>query len=273
MNKSFNKRNCLFYGAIFIILIISILTYLLSTDEYADANFRTMQDEIVSSQSVDLTGLRELSASGGPILDFPILKKKLNYVKKPIFIIGLAEHQGFIKGIPVSFFGYHRKKPGLRYFLRRIFFTGTPHMKPECIVQESQMAKIYGFSYQTIRINSRYVTSDHAVDMFVAFIDALPKDAWIHFHCRHGKGRASVALVMFDILKNAPQVALEHIFQRQHLLGSVNLSNTAKWRKNSTYPSQILIKRKQFLQDFYIFICQRKAGGIQTWSAWRKQKS
>lgn len=259
--------------AIAFIVMISTVIYLLSTDEYTDAHFRTMQDKIGALENVDLTGLRELSASGGPILDFPTLKKKLSFVKKPLIIIdGMREHHGFIKGIPITFFGYHRKKPELRYFLRRFFFTGTPHVQPELIVQEREMAKAYGFGYQNIKIDSKLITPDAAVDEFVAYFDTAPANAWFHFHCRHGKGRTSIALVMFDIMKNAPQVALKDIVKRQYLLGSVNLSDTAVWRRNSTYPSKSLERRKKFVHDFYAFVSQRKAGGVQTWSAWKKQK-
>lgn len=274
MKKIFSKKNVLLISAIIFISIIFTVIYLLSTDEYTDAPFRTMQDEIAAtSEDVDLTGLRELSASGGPIVDFPTLKKKLSFVKKPIIIIdGMNEYHGYIKDIPITFFGYHRKKPELRYFLRRIFFIGTPHIQPELIVQESEMARRYGVDYQHIKIDSRLITPDAAVDEFVAYFDKAPENAWFHFHCRHGKGRTSIALVMFDIMKNAPQVALEDIVRRQYLLGSVNLSDTAAWRKNSTYPSKALARRKKFVHDFYTFICQRKAGGIQIWSEWRRHQ-
>ena len=122
--KIFNKRFFLLGSGMLFISIFSIVIYLLSTDDYTDAIFRTMQDEIPSSKSVDLTGLRELSTSGGPIMDFPTLKKKLGSVRKPIIIIdGMKEHHGYIQGIPITFFGYHRKNPDLRYFMRRLFFS------------------------------------------------------------------------------------------------------------------------------------------------------
>jgi hypothetical protein len=271
MKKSFSKRNIFLSCAAFFVLILSIAVYLLSTDEYTDSPFRTMQDEIVTSEPVDLTGLRELSASGGPMFDFSTLKEKLGGVRQPIVIIdGMKEHHGYIKGIPITFFGYYRKKPDLRHYLRRLFFTGTFQEQPELIVHEREMAKHYGFGYQNVKLDSKLVTPDAAVDEFVAYFDQAPQDVWFHFHCRHGKGRTSIALVMLDIMRNAPLVALEDIVKRQHLLGSVNLSDTAIWRTNSTYPSESLKRRKKFIHDFYAFICQRKAGGLQTWSAWKK---
>jgi hypothetical protein len=270
----FNKRNFFIGGAALFISIISVVLYFLSTDEYTDSKFRTMQDRIPPSESVDLTGLDKLSASGGPIMDFPTLKKKLGFVTKPIIIVdGMKEHHGYLKGIPITFFGYHRKKLDLRYFVRRLFFTGTIQAQPELIIQEREVAPEYGFGYVNLKMDSKLVTPDAAVDAFVAYFDKMPENVWFHFHCRHGKGRTSIALVMFDIMHNAPQVSLEDIVRRQYLLGSVNLSDIAAWRKNSTYPSKALERRKKFIHDFYAFICQRKEGGIQMWSEWKLQQN
>lgn len=77
-------------------------------------------------------------------------------------------------------------------------------------------------------------------------------------------------LVMYDIMKNAPQIPLAEITKRQHLLGSEDLLNTDVWKKGS-YTKEQLEQRAAFITNFYAFICQRKAGGIQTWSAWKQQ--
>jgi len=77
-------------------------------------------------------------------------------------------------------------------------------------------------------------------------------------------------LAMYDIMRNAPLVALKDIIKRQHLLGSVDLFDTIAWRKSrGTYSSDGLKRRKKFIEDFYTFVSQRKAGGIQRWSDWR----
>lgn len=269
--KFFNKRYVLFgFGTCFIFIII-VSIFLLFTEDYKNAKFRTMQDQIASSEPVDLTGLRELSASGGPIVDFPTLKKNLASVRKSIVIVdGMKELHGYINGFPLLFFGYHRKKPSLRQLIRRLFLTGTIHEQPALIIKEHEVTKKYGFEYKNINIGSKSLTPDIAVDEFVSYIDQPHPNVWFHFHCRHGKGRTSIMLVMTDIIKNAPKVALRDIVKRQHLLGSEDLFDTTPWL-NSTYSPRRLEKRKNFIQDFYAFICQRKAGGVQLWSEWRRK--
>jgi len=76
-------------------------------------------------------------------------------------------------------------------------------------------------------------------------------------------------LIMLDIMKNAPKVTLTNIVKRQYLLGSENLFNTVA-RSRGTYYSSTLTRRKQFIENFYEFICQRKAGGLERWSDWHR---
>jgi hypothetical protein len=79
-------------------------------------------------------------------------------------------------------------------------------------------------------------------------------------------------LVMLDTMKNAPHVSVKDIVTRQHLLGSEDLFNTEVW-ENGTYTKEQLENRKEFVEKFYQFICQRKAGGQQTWSDWHQAQN
>lgn len=261
----------------FFLVILGTGIYLLSTDSYTQARFRTMQDTIASSENVDLTGLRELQVSGGPVPNFALLKDQLSHVNKKIIIVDTIRHfHGYIKTAlltetPTTLLAYDRGKPDLRHKTRRMILTGSVKRKEDQVVTEREVAEKYGFEYAHVIIDSRVKTPDEYVDRYVEFIDSLPDDVWLHFHCRLGKGRTSMALIMYDIMKNAPQVSVEDIVRRQYLLGSENLLNV-EHKKGGTYDSCALIRRKKFIEDFYDFICQRKAGGIQKWSVWRASK-
>ncbi|EKE09014.1 MAG: hypothetical protein ACD_16C00224G0010 [uncultured bacterium] len=268
--KIFSKKRIYIIGMSFLSLIALLVVYLLATDRCADAPIRTMQDQILSSQQVDLTGLRELQVSGGPIVHFSALSDQLKNMKKRIIIVdGLDENHGYFNGTPTTFYGYHREHLGIRHLIRRLLFTGTYKKLEDKVVSEKETTEKLGFTYKEIPISSRTDTPPQVVDEFINFVETLPETAWVHFHCRHGKGRTSVMLVMFDIIKNAPQVALSDIVTRQHLLGSINLFDTSIWN-NGTYDKVKLERRKKFIEDFYAFICQRKTGGIQKWSIWRQ---
>jgi len=73
IKKSLMKK-FLFIGSGFF-LIIGCLFYLF-LDAFHDPNFRTMQDKIASADGVDLTGLRDLRASGGFSVSYGDIKKK-----------------------------------------------------------------------------------------------------------------------------------------------------------------------------------------------------
>lgn len=268
MNK-FLKTTLIFFGII-LVLFASFGVYIY-VDRYPMNKMRTMQDQVQTSEKINLDGLNVLKASGSNTPLFSQLQQRLNFFKEKKVICDVKESNStYLNGIPYRYFGYHYKQPELRHYLRRLLYSGTLKAHPEWLQSEEAEAKAYGFDYISAPIGSRYVSSAEAVDKFVAVIDSLPPGTWIHFHCERGNGRTSLALTMFDIMKNAPQVALEDIIKRQHLLGSEDLFDVVPWARGS-YSLEMLTNRKKFIEDFYAFICQRKIGGQQTWSAWKSE--
>ncbi|MBA3812874.1 MAG: hypothetical protein H0X26_00035 [Alphaproteobacteria bacterium] len=268
--KKFLKLKYFFVIGIGVFLVILGFEVQDSYRKYG--NYRTMQDPLSASESVDLTGLRELPYAGGPMIPLSELKKRLEHVKGPKIIVdGVHGKYGYVYGIPDSYIGYLEKAPSWKSYIWRLFYTGTLKSRPSLIVPGAVAAQLYGFEYRSFRIGSKYLSQDEDIDKFVSFLDALPENVSLYFHCIHGKGRTSMMLVMADIIKNAPKVALADIIKRQYLLGSVNLFDTASWTR-STYATKMLEDRKKFIEDFYDFIDQRKAGGIQRWSEWNKQR-
>lgn len=269
MRRFLTKRNALI-GTGFISVIVFLLFIFL--DAFYGSNFRSMQDPILTLKEVNVTGLRDLHASGGTSVRFWDLKRRLSHVTGPIVVVdGMAEYHGYIDGIPTTFFGYQREgSPSFKHFIRRLIFTGTTDVKPELVTSEAETAKEQGFDYKKVNVGSKFIETDENIDEIVDFYDHLPEDGWVHFHCAHGKGRTSILLIMLDIMKNAPTVSVEDIVKRQHLLGSEDLFNTTVW-PDGTYDRKRLEARKKFIQEFYQFVCQRKTGGTQTWSEWHKQ--
>ena len=269
MLKKMCSKKLIIAGSVTLMLILTLSLSLLFFDAFYGRNFRSMEDKIDSTQEVDLQGVRDIRASGGAITRFATLKWNLSHIDEPIIVVdAMSEYHGFIKSISTAFLAYH-KPAHFRHFVRRFLLTGSTDVHPELVVSEEEEAKTYNFGYKKVNIGSTFVSSDEDIDSIVAFYDSVPTNAWLHFHCSHGKGRTSIMLVMLDTLKNAPQVALKDIVKRQHLLGSENLFNTEVW-ENGTYTKEKLEHRKKFVEKFYAFICQRKAGGLQKWSDWHQ---
>jgi predicted protein tyrosine phosphatase len=267
MKKIFRLRNIVITGILAVVL--GFLAFLW-VDAFFNRNFRTTQDPITAQ--VDLRGLRELNASGGAAVHFPDLQRRLSHVKGPILILdGMTEYHGYIYGIPTTFLAYQAiKRYNWKYKIRRFLLTGTKEIRKDLVIPEREMVLSQGFSYINLQPGSRFIPTADKIDEIIHIFENLPANTWIHFHCHHGKGRTSMMLVMFDILKNAPQVSLEDIVKRQHLLGSENLLDTTLWARG-TYTQDQLNERRDFITQFYHFICQRKAGGPQLWSEWKKE--
>ena len=269
MKKFLRPRNLFIIGVIGSFIGFMLFLFF---EAFFSGNFRTTQDTIWSTQRVDMTGLRDLKASGGTSVRFLDLKRRLSHVKGDIIIVdGITEFHGYVKGIPTTFFAYQNPDPHWKYYIRRWAFTGTTDARLDLVVPEAQEAKKNGFSYAHLKIGSKFLSSDETIDEIVKLFDHLPKNSWVHFHCHYGKGRTSIMLVMYDIIKNAPKVSLNDITKRQHLLGSEDLLNTVVWRKGS-YTKDQLEERVTFISAFYEFVCQRKSRGIQRWSEWHHHR-
>jgi hypothetical protein len=133
---------------------------------------------------------------------------------------------------------------------------------------EEQHAYAAGAAYLRLPATDHVRPRDDVVDQFVAFDNALPKGWWLHFHCRGGDGRTTTFLAMHDILHNYPNVALDDILARQHLLGGVNLNSAGSDTTSFKYP--YAVERQQFIQTFAGYVFQMKANGSfnMTWSQW-----
>ena len=265
MKKLFKSK--LFYSALAGLLVLAGGIFIL-WGAYNSYNFRTSKDTIYSFQDVDLRGLRNLNISGSDLVRFPELKFRLSHTDGPIIIVdGMSEPHGYVEGIPTVFFYYLHGEPRLKHYIRRWLFTGSSDDHPEAIITEEEEAIRNGFQYKKVNIGSAFVSPDPEIDAIVEFFDSVPENAWLHFHCLRGRGRTTIMMVMYDIMKNAPMVSVEDIVNRQHLIGAEDLFNLEVW-KTGTYDRNQLEQRKIFIEKFYKFIVQRKAGGLQKWSDW-----
>ncbi len=233
--------------------------------------FRTCKDSVSQSlKGVNLQGLSDLPVSGSNRIIFDDLKSKLKDVKGRIYIVDLTGGgQTYYKGIyPIDFFGLDSKHPELlKYQLRRWWVMGSQGSKPEDFIEEEHVVKSQGFEYINLYQRRRDTPAGDMVDRLISLVQNLPEGSWLHLHCRGGKGRTTSLMVMIDILKNGRQVPLEDIVKRHHLLGGINLFDTKVW-KNGTYTKDQLIRRKQFIEDFYKYVNDPQGYGRQSWVQW-----
>jgi len=134
---------------------------------------------------------------------------------------------------------------------------------------EEEMVKEHGVHYFRLALSDHFRPDDGDVDTFLSFYKALPKDAWLHYHCFAGMGRTTIFAVMADILKNAHDVSFKDIVDRQGILGNTNLSDIPDNKKN--WGRKGYIERYQFVKHFYDYVKASPRSLPKTWSQWAKE--
>lgn len=137
---------------------------------------------------------------------------------------------------------------------------------------EEDIVTAFGLQYFRISATDHVWPEPEAIDRFIAFYKKLPKNAWIHFHCKAGKGRTTSFMAMYDMMQN-PDVSLKDILYRQYLIGGEYVAYvpvSEKNAQNDTSWRYVFYKNKAKMVAFFYKYVQsnyRNNYKIQ-WSQW-----
>ena len=106
-------------------------------------------------------------------------------------------------------------------------------VRPTGFSTERNVAIELGLDYLRLPTTDHVRPRDSEVDEFVRFALGLAPGTWLHFHCRGGDGRTTTFFVRHDIMHNAPEVSVEDILKRQHLLGGSELGKLPPLRTSA----------------------------------------
>lgn len=107
--------------------------------------------------------------------------------------------------------------------------------------------------------------NDAVVDGFIAFVKALPIGVWLHFHCRGGVGRASTFMLMYDMMRNAGQVAYADMLQRQQLVGGRDMY---RMNPQDAYKYEAAVERQAFIGRFHDYCASCREDYSVSWTEW-----
>lgn len=267
-------------------------------------NFRTSDSPYgtAAGKAPSREGLGELRISGSAQFSEQGLREMGQHMKGKVFIVDLRqESHGFVNGHAVSWFSrknWANRGKTLQEIeedeagrLKALLAQGYVEINrvtrnapdgeiadaapfPAGIqnaLTEKELVPSYGFGYCRIPVPDHSRPSDEDVDLFLEFYRSLPRNAWLHFHCRAGAGRTTTFMLMCDILKNGSNLGLEELGKRQVLLGGIDLLNSPPPKDNWGYG--IYTERSGFLRDFYEYARQTEGGHSSSWSAWVKKTS
>lgn len=212
-------------------------------------NFRSSLDlSKIEKNDLNLSGLNTLNISGSSQFTELSFKKTIENIntKFPLYIIDLRqESHGFINGSAVSLFAPGNKINSglpLNAVIKRedLFIKSIPLNRsinldidkykiiPKTVYNEESLVKANNLNYFRIPVTDTERPTDDMVDKFIDFTKSLPKDKWLHFHCKEGIGRTTTFMILYDIMNNYKDVSIDDIIARQSSLDSLNLSDFDK---------------------------------------------
>ena len=97
---------------------------------------------------------------------------------------------------------------------------------------------------------------DKQIEQFISLVKRIKKEVWLHFHNEEGATNLGLALLVTDILKNAPTSNLEDILSRQN-----GLSAQAKQLIRTTSPK---------LEQLYAYSKDQSPEFKKSFASWNK---
>lgn len=266
------KNKIFLFSVVLGLLLLGL--YDLFSETFMMRRFRSTDDFVSPhTSSLNPQGLEKLRASGGSKIVFYELNWYLKDIKGPIYIVDLTGGKTkFFHDIPDFPFLYNKHESKFKYKLRRLLIMQSLSLDSIQFVGEQDMSQKYGYHYQDIKIGGKSVPDAPTLDKFLDFLKTIPQDAWLHIHCDKGKGRTTVMMTILDIIRNGRDVSLEDIVERQYRMGGVNLFDTEIWEKG-TYNKNELVKRQEFLKEFYGYNRDPQGYGVVSWQEWCSQRN
>lgn len=137
------------------------------------------------------------------------------------------------------------------------------------IETEESSVRSAGHKYVRLTVTDHVRPTDNEVDRFLEVVRNLPPEAWVHFHCRAGKGRTTTFMILYDILKNASQDSLETINERNMKL-SDDYDALAIPADTKDWKYQYQKERAEFIENFYLY-AKSNPHLEKLWTEWSKR--
>jgi protein-tyrosine phosphatase len=138
------------------------------------------------------------------------------------------------------------------------------------VAGEAEAFGLWPGRYVRLPVTDHARPSDEVVDRFVALVRGLPERAHIHLHCRGGKGRTATFIALHDLLRNAGQMSLEAILDRQAVLNGYDLRKVAT---PGSAKAAFIEERQAFVRAFHAYARETRGEAPMCWSAWVRART
>lgn len=234
------------------------------------------------------------------------IRKHPSLPKKSVVVDMREEVYGFVNGEPVSVYGQYNwdnvevaafdipqmeieklsslasKHSGLFDIPQRKTFTKNVEnlaplqVDPKTARVESEEELLWRLApddsqYFRFPVSDPARPDDRQVDELLSLMRQilLHKDKTFVVHCHGGMGRTTTVMVMFDMLRNAPEVSRKAIETRQVTLRGKQGSDPTK--PENAYKALYAGERSQLLEEFWLYAYHNSvfAPEPETWTEWK----
>lgn len=129
-----------------------------------------------------------------------------------------------------------------------------------------------GIGYFRLTVLDHCFSDPRSIDDFIAFVQALPKDTWLHFHCQAGMGRTNMYLVFYDFLRN-PDVPEKDIIYRHFNLGGNFMYYNGDNENEEEYKIPLAKEKAEMIPLVYRYIQEQQPKGFKvSWTQWKARQ-
>lgn len=140
----------------------------------------------------------------------------------------------------------------------------------DMVETEKNLIEKSGAHYVRLSVTDDHRPTDPLIDSFLIFLETLPNDAWLHFHCLGGSGRTSSFALIFDMVRNGQKVPLDTLIERNVDFGGAKKLFDLSSEK--AIGMEDGLARRDFLLKFYDYVRDKNGLGKTPWSKWAQQK-
>jgi protein-tyrosine phosphatase len=119
--------------------------------------------------------------------------------------------------------------------------------------------------YLRLLVTDHLAPRDEVVDAFVRFVRGLDGRPHLHFHCRGGRGRTTVFIALYDMLRNAVADDCAAILERNQRLGDYDF---AERRDPASRKAPYAPERLALLERFHRYARANPGGAPLGWLDW-----
>ncbi|MFA6075503.1 MAG: hypothetical protein WCV63_05265 [Negativicutes bacterium] len=273
-----------------------------SSDMMSDA-LNSKQAQMNPDNAISTKGLTDLHISGSAPFDRTQLSKLVqNTAGYKLYVVDLRqEAHAYLNSAPITWYADNdwinkglTDKQAAESDKKRIDWLATQgnvtiytdkkqsralHVEVISATDEEAFVRSFQVAYKRFFVSDHMAPNNDTIDAFVKFCDALPKNSWLHFHCRGGDGRTTTFMVLYDALKNADKVSLYDIIERQAAVppnyNILTKADLGAVDDNEARPAvEALFKeRSAAVKKFYNFARARLTTGYKgSWIEWVSEK-